>query len=195
MTEDNNVAPLESGRAEKPSRFRVRDPKIRDAKAFVGAIASAQMGDDTLQMAATGENQAAVVMAVKDAVASPDALDKLMYVFADLWEYEPPAAVLEAAEPPEEWEYDPPNHLVQKGQLIGRDEQWRSLSRRQKKRLVKKLTLEDEGLGAIEEFATSIQQLPMVRDFLSRSEKSAQEGSGSSMTSSNDATGGSPSVE
>lgn len=183
MTE--NVTPL----PEKPSRFRVRSPKIRDAKNFVGALASADLGNDTLELVNDGNNQAAVVMAIKNAVATPVALDKMMYVLVDLWEYEPPEAVVDADEPPEAWDYDPPRNLVERGQAISREEQWRSFSRRHRKRLVKKLELEDEGLEAIEEFGAAIQELPYVKDFLERARRSATDDSGGSGTPSSNDTG------
>ena len=188
MTEIENATQL----PEKPSRFRVRSPKIRDAKNFVGALASADLGEDTLALVNDGNNQAAVVMAIKNAVATPLALDKMMYVLVDLWEYDPPDSVVNADEPPEEWDYDPPLSLVERGQAISREEQWRSFSRRHRVRLVKKLELEDEGLEAIEEFADAVQRLPYVKDFLERARRSAEDDSGGSTTGSNNDTGESP---
>ncbi len=195
MTE-SNVSPM----PERPNRFRVRSPRIKDAKNFLGAVAMGNVGDETLALIESGKNQAAIVMAVKNAMATPDALDRMMFVFADLWEYEPPESVVNSEQAPDLWEYDPFVRYDEAGNPekngpMPRDEVWRGFSRRHRARLIKKLELEDEGLEAIGEFSEAVQQLPFVKDFLERAEKLAEDGSGGSGTPSSDGTGGSQTPE
>ena len=172
------------------SRFTVRHPTIRDAKNFTVAVASANINLDTAAMAEEGEREAAMLLMLKDALSDPRAMEGIMAVFADLWEYEPPISEIESEEPPEDWEYDPPSDMVERGQLIGRDERWRSLSKRQRKRLVKQVQLEGEGFEAIGEFIESLRELPYIKDFFTSSESASTEGTGTSSTPSKGATGG-----
>lgn len=172
------------------SKIVVRMPKIRDASAFVGALAVADIGPDVLDALEKRFDEAAFVLVVKSALRNPAARSEMLGVLADLWVHEPDEATLSADEPPEDWEYDPPSDMVERGQLVGRDERWRSLSRRQKKRLVKRVELESFELSALSEFAEAFKKLPYVADFLESRQKPQEESSGESTMPSPKDTGG-----
>jgi hypothetical protein len=194
LSEATNLTALDGGRP----KIEVRMPTFKNGADFVGILAAGDATDALSALDAGKDDDgkidemamlAALGMLVKNALRSPAARDELLYLMADLWVYEPPESVVKADEPPEEWEYDPPADLVKKGQ-IGRDERWRSLSVRQKKRLVKKLELESYPVNLAGEFVEAFKRMPYIADFLESRKKSEPDADGSSQMPSPDATDG-----
>lgn len=167
---------------EKP-KITVRMPRFRDASNFIGALAA---GDASGMMAALDRefNVTAFALLIKSALRSPAGRDDIMFVMADLWVHDVPDADIKEAH--EEYEYDPDPELVEKGQAISREEMWRSISKKNRRRLVKKYMLEDMELDVAGEFVEAFKRLPYVADFLESREKSQQEKDGESGTPSSD---------
>ncbi len=196
MTETSNVTAL-NGHSPKP-KIEVKMPTFKNGADFVGILAAGDASDALSALDAGRDDDgkmdemamlAALGMLIKNALRSSAARDELLYLMADLWVYEPPESALKAPEPPEAWEYDPPADLVKKGQ-IGREERWRSLSTRQKKRLVKKLELESYPINLAGEFVEAFKRMPYVADFIERRQKSAKDADGSLPTESTGGTDG-----
>jgi hypothetical protein len=97
-------------------------------------------------------------MLLLDALSNPSTRDDLLFILADLWEYEPDKATID--EPPDYWDYEP----VGKG--IPRDQRWRGLSRRNRKRYIKRYEIGQLPLSALVEFVNAFKDTVNLTDFL-----------------------------
>lgn len=185
--ESTNVTQLSNGTTTEKPKIEVKMPTFRDGMNFVGALAAGDAGE-MLGALDRGFNEAAFVFAIKSALRSPAAREEVLFVLADLWTR--PVSALEVDEPPEEWEYDPDPALVEAGKAVSREEQWRMFSKKSRRRIVKKLMLEEFPLTMIEDFADAFKRLPYVADFLASRETSRRGEDGSSETESPEDTDG-----
>lgn len=119
-------------------------------------------------------------MLLLDAMSNPGTRDDLLFILADLWQYEPPKS--EVDEPPDFWDYEADPELVAKGQAIPRDQRWRSVSRRNRKRLIKRYELGQLPLNALVEFINAFKDTVNIADFLGSLQSLTPGAAGSSPT-------------
>lgn len=170
-------------------KYSVREPNIEDATNLVGALLRSA-GADTLKNALSGFNaegtdaeksaaaSEAMVMLMLDAMSNPGTRDDVLFVLADLWQYEP--ANLD--EPPDEFDYDADPAQVARGQAMPREAVWRSRSRVKRKRFVKRTELGKLPLSAIVEFVNAFKETVDVSAFLGSLTSLVPAGSGNSAT-------------
>lgn len=178
-------------------KYAVREPNIEDATNLIGAILRSA-GADTLKEVMSGfnasddegeRNKAAgegLVMLLLDAMSNPGTRDDLLFILADVWEYDPG----KVDEPPEFFDYEPDPALVASGKAIPRDQRWRALSRRSRTRLVKRYELGQLPLGALVEFITAFKETVNIADFLGSLNTLSPAARGNSTTPSPDDTVG-----
>jgi len=171
-------------------KYAVREPDIDAITNLIGTILRSA-GADTLKdvMSGFGEADAAernqkasegFVMLLLDALSQPTTRDDLLFILADLWVYEP--ANLD--EPPEFFDYEPDPAKVKAGQAVPRDERWRALSRRNRKRLVKRYELGALPVSALIEFVNAFKETVDFAGFLGSVNSLSTASLGNSRTSS-----------
>jgi hypothetical protein len=189
-------------------KYAVREPNIEDATNLIGALLRSA-GADTLKDVmsgfgdapgedATDEEKAAhtaarnrqaseaFVMLLLDALSNPGTRDDILFILADVWQYDPG----KVDKPHDDFDYEPDPAKVKAGQQIGRDEMWRSLSTKRRKRLVKRSELGALPLGALAEFVKAFRETVDFSSFLASLNMLSPGEAGKSSTPSPDGTGG-----
>jgi hypothetical protein len=178
-------------------KYSVREPNIEDATNLIGAILRSA-GADTLREVMSGfgetENEdernlkasEGFVMLLLDALSNPTTRDDLLFILGDMWQYDPG----KVDDPPDFFEYAPDPAAVARGQAFSREERWRALSTRNRKRLVKRQELGQLPLGALIEFVNAFKETVNLGDFLESLRSLAPAKAGESETSSQDDTDG-----
>lgn len=153
-------------------KYAVREPNIEDATNLIGAILRSA-GAETLKDVMEGFGEAnpaekqrkaseGFVMLLLDAMSNPGTRDDLLFILADVWQYDPG----KVDDPPEDFDYNPDPLKVKGGGAISRDEMWRSLSSKKRKRLVKRYELGQLPLPALIEFVRAFQETVDLSAFL-----------------------------
>jgi hypothetical protein len=178
-------------------KYAVREPTIEDATNLIGAILRSA-GADTLQsvmgdMSAAEDDDArnkkageGFVMLLLDALSNPGTRDDLLFILSDMWQYDPG----KVDDPPEDFDYDADPEKVAKGQAMSREQMWRALSTKKRKRLVKRYELGQLPLSALIEFVNAFKETVNIADFLGSLKSLAPGDAGNSSTPSPDDTDG-----
>lgn len=178
MSEANNVVPL-------PPKHRLRPATIDDA-AILSGVLSAGVGDSQFaELVAKKNYQAAVALLASNAWSIPQNREDLMYLLAGMWEHD-----VSVEEPHEDWDYDPDPKKVEEGQAISREERWRSISRKNRRRMVKRIELGKLPAKELQGFWNALKGSIDLKDFLDSLKPPSVDSSGGSSTESNAATGG-----
>lgn len=178
-------------------KYSVREPNIEDATNLIGALLRSA-GGDTLRAALNGFGQGAsdeerqkaaseaFVMLLLDALSNPGTRDDLLFILGDVWQYDPG----KVDEPPDDFDYEADPAKVAAGQAIPRDQMWRSLSTKKRKRLVKRYELGQLPLSALVDFVNAFKETVDLGDFLGSLKSFTPAADGSSTTPSPAATDG-----
>lgn len=178
-------------------KYSVREPNIEDATNLVGALLRSA-GADTLRAALNGFNMGddeaarqkaaseGFVMLILDALSNPGTRDDLLFILADIWQYDPG----KVDDAPDDFDYEADPAKVASGQAIPRDQMWRSLSTKKRKRLVKRYELGQLPLSALVDFVNAFKETVNLADFLGSLKSFTPGAAGNSTTPSPDATDG-----
>lgn len=176
----DNVKPIKP--VPNPA-YAVREPSIRDAVSLAGILAEGADSPQVFDAIGEGESQAAMLFLFTGALKNPRSRDGLLYLLADLWTYETPPDEVEI--PPDEWEYEPISDKAP-----SREQNWKSISRKNRKRMIKRFAVEELPFGALMDFGRNIAALDSVKDFLDTVSSLVADTSGESTTDSRSATDG-----
>lgn len=173
------------------TKYVLREPNIKDCANFVGALASGVEDYRIFEALATndedgGAMQAALLLLFARTIANPSSRSDLLYVLSDLWQTD----AGEIDEVPEDWDYDPDPVLVSKGQLVGRDERWRSLTRKHRLRIAKRIKLDNLPAREVKKLYRAFADSAGLDDFLDSAKEFIKANSGASSTESKTDTDG-----
>ncbi len=189
MTEENNVSQLSganpSERTDKPApdpRYAVREPSIKDAMTLAGIMAEGAENPQVFDAIDAKQNSAAMLFLFTGALRSPSAREGMMQLLADLWVKEVPDAAVE--NPHDDWVYEVSEQQVKNG-APKREERWRMISRKNRKRIVKQAEIGELPFSALMEFGRNLAALDSIADFLEQVRSFVPESSESSTTDSN----------
>lgn len=187
------LRPVPSGVREGGDIYKLREPTIEDIGALAGVIGRGADDPDTLKGLFDGKMEdldlGSLLSILMRAIADPQAREDFYFLLADMWTHDPTEG-MSFEEPPEEWDYEPREDLVKRGQLISREEMWRSLTKRQKKRIVKRYAIGALSYRRLKDLWDSLSEVTDIKDFLNTSAEQAGVSSGSSTTVSSKSTAG-----
>lgn len=176
------------GGAESVPAYTLRPPDLEDIANISGAALKGADGDPQLVArllsgkVETSEFATVLIRAMTDAGARED----MFFVLGDLWQHEP----ANVDEPPERWDYEPNPDLVDKGKAISREEMWRSITRYNRKRVIKRYEVAKLPPKALKSMWESLRGQVDLSDFLPTPPEPEEENSGESTTESNAVTDG-----
>lgn len=184
MTE-TQLTEIQGGKKFDPA-YTLREPTIGDVSNLAGVIARGAKDPEFLQLIREKNNEGAMIAMFASAFADAGARADLMFTLGDMWEHSPP----DLETPYEMWDYDPDPELVEKGQAISRELQWRSISRANRRRIINRHEIENLPFRVLKDMWLSLKENTDINDFLGMASSFIKEKSGESTTESNDATDG-----
>lgn len=180
MAEAANMDNVQNIREPNPA-YTVREPTIMDAVSLAGILAEGAENPQIFDAIESENNEAAMLFLFTGALRNPVSRNGLMYLLADLWIHEVDKETVE--EPHDEWDYEPLNDKAPT-----REQQWKSISRKNRKRMIKRFEVGELPFSALMDFGRALAALESINDFLSSVNTLVGANSGKSSTSSKEDT-------
>lgn len=180
MTE--NVTPLPEKSFDP--KYALSEPTIEDTVRLASALLR-NADRQTVELLASDKAEKGVYDLFLGAVGNPAAFNDILLVFSGLWKLS-----VDVEEPHEDWDYEPAVSEVERGQKLSREEMWRTISRANRRQMVKRIELGKLSYRAWGEFYKAFRATVDLSDFLGSVQGFVKARSGDSTTDSPNGTAG-----